>query len=102
MLVEVPSYADVIGRLTRLLKSDGLLVLVEPELSFVSHCCALRQLFQVSINGTPAPSVAKWSAGVRRAVAQTTVSPLSTDGSASSSDTPDASKLDAVIAPTGR
>lgn len=34
--MEVPSYADMVRALTRLLKPDGLLVLVEAELSFVS------------------------------------------------------------------
>lgn len=41
MLMEVPSYADMVRNLTRLLKPRGLLVLVEAELSFVSfyRCC---------------------------------------------------------------
>lgn len=34
--MEVPSYADMVRALTRILKPHGLLVLVEAELSFVS------------------------------------------------------------------
>lgn len=41
MLMEVPSYADMVRALTRLLRADGLLVLVEAELSFVSGLLVL-------------------------------------------------------------
>lgn len=37
MLAEIPSYADMVGNLTRVLRPGGLLVLVEPELSFVGR-----------------------------------------------------------------
>lgn len=39
--MEVPSYADMVRALTRILKPHGLLVLVEAELSFVSVCRVL-------------------------------------------------------------
>lgn len=59
------------------------------------------------MGGTPAPGVAKWSAGVRRAIAET----ATTDAGEPTpphphpypqTQAPDAARLDAVVAATGQ
>lgn len=56
--MEVPSYAEMIGNLTRLLQPNGLLVLVEAELSFVSVSRELHELLT--------PGLCEWDAGAWR------------------------------------